>query len=150
MNIAYFLTPRQDVISLYEDNTLRRGLEIMRSSGYSFMPVTARDNTYAGVVGVSDFLWYLIPEDSDEYGNVPVRSIDGGFIRDIMDRKSYPPVSVTASLEELMDRIMEHNFVPVVDGRNSFIGIVTRHSVMEYFQKRDSDIAEHLAYASYI
>ena len=67
-----------------------------------------------------------------------------------MDRKSYPPVSVTASLEELMDRIMEHDFVPVVDGRNSFIGIVTRHSVMEYFQKRDSGIAERISYASYI
>lgn len=150
MNIAYFLTPRQDVISLYDDNTLRKGLEIMRSSGYSFMPVTSRDNIYAGVVGVSDFLWYLIPEDSDEYGNVPVRPIDGGYIRDIMDRTSYPAVSVTASIEELMDRIMEHNFVPVVDGRNSFMGIITRHSVMEYFRKRDTGIVERIASASYI
>jgi CBS domain-containing protein len=144
------LTPRQDVISLYDDNTLRKGLEIMRSSGYSFMPVTSRDNIYAGVVGVSDFLWYLIPEDSDEYGNVPVRPIDGGYIRDIMDRTSYPAVSVTASIEELMDRIMEHNFVPVVDGRNSFMGIITRHSVMEYFRKRDTGIVERIASASYI
>ena len=102
------------------------------------------------MVGVSDFLWYLIPEDSDEYGNVPVRSIDGGYIKDIMYTKSYPPVSITASVEELMDRIMEHNFVPVVDGRGSFIGIVTRHSVMEYFQKRDSGIAARIAAASYI
>ena len=150
MNIAYFLTPRQDVVSVYDDNTLRKGLEIMRSSGYSFMPVTSRDNIYAGVVGVSDFLWYLIPEDSDEYGNVPVRPIDGGYIRDIMDRTSYPAVSVTASIEELMDRIMEHNFVPVVDGRNSFMGIITRHSVMEYFRKRDTGIVERIASASYI
>ena len=150
MNIAYFLTPRQDVISLYDDNTLRKGLDTMRSSGYSSMQVTTRDNIYVGVVSVADFLWFLVPDSADEFGNVSVRTIDGGFIRDIMDRKSYPPVSVTSSVEELMDRIMEHNFVPVVDGRNSFMGIVTRHSVMEYFQKRDNGIAERIASASYI
>ena len=138
MNIAYFLTPRQDVVSLYDDNTLRKGLETMRSSGYTSMPVTTRDNEYVGVVSVADFLWYLVSEPADDRGNIPISSIEGKFVKDIMDRRSYPPVSITASAEELMERILSHNFVPVVDGRNSFIGIVTRHNVMKYYQEKGS------------
>ena len=67
MNIAYFLTPRQEVQALYDDNTIRKGLEVMRNSTYSVMPVTTRDNIYLGTVSVADFLWYLF-DDIDEEG----------------------------------------------------------------------------------
>ena len=73
MNIAYFLTPRQDVQTMYDDNTVRKGLELMRQSTYSTMPVTTRDNIYVGTVSVADFLWYLI-DDIDEDGNVQTRN----------------------------------------------------------------------------
>ncbi|MBP0969303.1 MAG: CBS domain-containing protein [Oscillospiraceae bacterium] len=139
MNIAYFLTPAQNVISLYDDNTMRKGLDTMRSSGYTSMPVTTRDNIYVGVVSVADFLWYLVPDSADDRGNVNIGSFDGGHVRDIMDCKSNPAVSITASAEELMERILSHNFVPVVDGRGSFVGIVTRRNIMKYYQEnRDS------------
>ena len=69
LNIAFFLTPRQDVATLYDDNTLRKGLDVMRQSTYSAMPVTTRDNIYVGSVSVRDFLYYLI-EDIDENGDV--------------------------------------------------------------------------------
>ena len=142
MNIAYFLTPRQDVVTLYDDNTLRKGFETMRSSGYNSMPVTNRDNEYIGVVSVADFLWYLVSDDMDDRGNIPISSIEGKYVKDIMDSSSYPAVSITASAEELMDRILSHNFVPVVDGRNSFIGIVTRHNVMKYYQENRGSVSE--------
>ncbi len=133
MNIAYFLTPRQDVVSLYDDNTLRKGLEILRSSGYTSMPVTTRDNVYAGVVSVADFLWYLVPDPTVERADIPLNSVEGRYVSDIMDRSSNPAVSITASAEELMDRILSHNFVPVVDDRGLFIGIVTRRNIMQYY-----------------
>ena len=142
MNIAYFLTPRQDVVTLYDDNTLRKGLETMRSSGYNSMPVTNRDNEYIGVVSVSDFLWYLVSDPVDDHGNIAFNSIEGKHVSDIMDRSNYPAVSITDSAEELMERILSHNFVPVVDGRNSFIGIVTRHNVMKYFQENKGSVAD--------
>ncbi len=98
------------------------------------MPVTTRDNTFAGVVSVTDFLWYLIPDGMDEFGNLKVNPIEGIYVRDIMDIKSNPAVSITATAEELMERILDHNFVPVVDARNSFIGIVTRRNVLRSLQ----------------
>ena len=33
-------------------------------------------------------------------------------------------------MDELLDTIVRHNFVPVVDDLNSFIGIVTRQDII--------------------
>ena len=46
-------------------------------------------------------------------------------------------VSVSADMNELLLRIMEQNFVPVVDDRNIFIGIVTRRDIINYFYERE-------------
>ena len=39
---------------------------------------------------------------------------------------------IKPDMEELMDRLLDQNFVPVVDDRDMFAGIVTRRSVMAY------------------
>ena len=44
-----------------------------------------------------------------------------------------PPVYISATVEELLIRSMNQNFVPVVDDTGSFIGIVTRQDVIRYF-----------------
>ncbi len=49
-------------------------------------------------------------------------------------RKDFnPPVSAFASIEDLLQRSMEQNFVPVVDDRGMFIGIVTRKAILRHF-----------------
>ena len=133
MNIAYFLTPRQEVQTLFDDNTIRKGLEVMRNSTYSAMPVTTRDNIYLGTVSVADFLWYLFDE-IDEEGNVHTRNAGKARVQQIVKKNAYPAVNITATVEELMGRIVDQNFVPVVDGRGALMGIVTRHRVMDYFK----------------
>ncbi len=47
-------------------------------------------------------------------------------------RKDYKPVPVTATARELLDMAVDQNFVPVVDDKDSFIGIVTRQRIMRY------------------
>ena len=133
MNIAFFLTPRQEVQTLYDDNTIRKGLDIMRNSTYSAMPVTTRDNIYVGTVSTSDFLWYLFDEVDDE-GNIHTNNASKARVQQIMRKDTYPAVNITATVEELIGRIMDQNFVPVVDGRGALMGIVTRHKIIDYFK----------------
>ena len=142
MNIAYFLTPKQEIFSLLDDNTFRKGLETMRRLGYSAMPVTTRDNIYVGAVSTADFLWYLSTDQYDEAGHLLTRPTNGVLVRDVMRKGTYPAVPITASVEALMDRILQQNFVPVVDARGAFIGIVTRSKVMAYFQTSVTPITQ--------
>ena len=139
MNIAFFLTPKQDVTSLFDDNTFRRGYELMMRDQYQIVPVTNRENIYVGVVSVADFLRYLCGEGIPDTGIVAQKNVDEVRIKDLMNRRNngYPPVNITSDLDELIDRIMQHNFVPVVDARGAFVGIVTRHNVLRYLQNNN-------------
>ena len=40
-----------------------------------------------------------------------------------------------ADMDELLQLAMSQNFVPVVDDRGMFIGIVTRQDIMRYFAR---------------
>ena len=43
MNVAFFIIPKSKIIYIYENNTLRQGLEKMRYHGYSAVPVLTKD-----------------------------------------------------------------------------------------------------------
>ncbi|MCI8802900.1 MAG: CBS domain-containing protein [Oscillibacter sp.] len=129
MNIAYFLHPKQSVAYLYEDSTLRQGLEKMRHHGYSAVPVVTRQGRYVGTVSEGDFLWRLLPEKGAPCP-CSIKDLERLRIRDILKKDSYPPVAITVSIEELVTSAMNQNFIPVVDDLNNFIGIVTRRDII--------------------
>ena len=49
----------------------------------------------------------------------------------------------TSKMEDLIDRAMEQNFVPVVDDRGQFIGIITRRDIIGYCYKNMRGREEH-------
>ena len=132
MNAAYFLTPKQQVACLYEDCTIRQGLEKMRHHGYTAVPVVTRENKYVGTVSEGDFLWHLINTDED-IRMIDMKETEKMSIRDLVDPEKNPPVRITASMEELLRRAMNQNFIPVIDDLGSFIGIITRKNILQCF-----------------
>jgi len=128
VNVLFFLTPKQDVAYLYSDCTLRQALEKMEHHRYSCIPLIDRDGTYAGTITEGDLLWDIkkrLPADTDDFDIVPIRQV--------ARRSDYKAVCVTTSIEELLEAALNENFVPVVDDRGVFIGIVTRKRIMQYY-----------------
>lgn len=141
MNIAYFLLPKNRVAYLYDDYTLRQGLEKMRYHGYTAIPVITRSGQYVGTVSEGDFLWQLLAGGSDAQRPLSMKDLEQLCVRDILRGNSYPCVRITVSMEELVNSAMNQNFIPVVDDTGSFIGIVTRKDIIRYFaeQKETSE-----------
>lgn len=133
MNIAHILIPKQDVAFMYDDFTLRQGLEKMRNSGYAAVPVINRTNKYVGTVSEGDFLWHLIEDRKVGLHKTNIKDMEGASIRAIMRKDNLPPVRITATVEELIAKAMNNNFIPVVDDRKLFIGIITRSDIMKHF-----------------
>ena len=132
MNIAYFLLPKSRTAYLYDDYTVRQGLEKMRYHGYAAIPVISRDGKYVGTVSEGDFLWRLLPDEGTPCP-CSLKELERLHVRDIL--RENPSVRITASLDELLETIVRHNFVPVVDDLNSFIGIVTRQDIIRCLAK---------------
>ena len=143
MNIAFFLKPKSQVAYLHAGNTLRQGLEKMRRHGFTAVPVIAKDGSYLGSVSEGDFLRRIL-----ELGTVENAVMEAVRIDDIVDADRHPPVRITATMEDLLYRALEQNFVPVIDDRGAFMGIVTRHDILQYFtdhmhaQKGGDGVAE--------
>ena len=130
MNLLFFLTPKQDVLYIYEDFTLRQTLEKWTNQRFATIPVLRRNGEYVGTITEGDILWgmkNLHGLDLEASEDVPIAS----FPR----RRDYKAVPVTTSMNELFSAVLDQNFVPVVDDRNVFIGLVRRSSVMQYFLK---------------
>lgn len=132
VNIAFFLLPKSKIAFLYDDCSLRQGLEKIRHYGYTAIPVISKDNKYVGTVSEGDFLWYLV-DDGKSIKKTKISDMESTPISRILDTKKNPPVGITSPIEDLVTSSINQNFVPVVDDLNNFIGIVTRSDILKYY-----------------
>ena len=56
-------------------------------------------------------------------------------VLDILRDNTYPPVRITASMEQLLSNALNQNFIPVVDDLGKFIGIVTRKDILRHLSR---------------
>ena len=59
MNILFFLSPKQDLMYVYDDFTLRQTLEKWENNRYASIPVLNRKGEYVGTLTEGDILWGL-------------------------------------------------------------------------------------------
>ncbi len=129
MNVIMLLKHKDTVKFIYENNTLRQGLEKMRAHGYTAIPVISEDGKYVGTVSEGDFLWHII--DRQKSGSM--KEQEAYYVRDIIRKDFTPAVKIDVAMDELLNRAMSQNFIPVTDDRGTFIGIVTRQDIIKYF-----------------
>ena len=129
-NILFFLTPKCDVVYVYEDANIRQVLEKIRYHKYTAMPIISKHGKYVGTITEGDLLWKMADENIstfEEAEEIP--------ISDIHRRVNNRQVNAEAHMESLIDLAIKQNFVPVVDDDNVFIGIVTRKDIIQYLYK---------------
>ena len=131
MNAAFFLTPKSQTEFLETDDTFRQGLEKMRYHGYTAIPVLDKDGGYVGTLSEGDLLWSII-----DLGGASMYDCEKLKISDILKPGRNPSVNITAKTDELLERLLSQNFVPVTDDRGAFMGIVTRQRMLGYLREK--------------
>lgn len=129
MNVLFFLTPKSEVAHLHDDWTLRQAIEKLERSGYRAIPMIDRQGHYIGTVTEGDILWML----KKRY-DMNLRAAENVSILAVERerRTDFRPVSIDASMEDLLQMAMNQNFVPVIDDKKIFIGIVTRKDIIRF------------------
>lgn len=144
MNIANFLTTKSEVAYVFDDFTLRQGLEKMHYHRYAAIPVLSRENKYIGTISEGTFLWYIMDDYYEELNNneddkTSIQKLEEIKIADVVTIDKNPPVPITAKMDELLAKAMDKNFIPVIDDREYFIGIVKRRDIIKYFIDKVKD-----------
>lgn len=128
MNFLMLLKPKDTVQYLRESNTLRQGIEKMRAHGYTAIPVISDDGQYVGTVSEGDFLYFILDQRDNS-----IKTKEQYHIRDILRPNFNPAVRINVSMDVLLERALNQNFVPVTDDYGVFIGIVTRQDIIRHF-----------------
>lgn len=131
MNILFFLTPKQDVAFIYNDFTLRQTLEKMEHHRYSSIPILNRKGEYVGTITEGDLLWGI----KNAY-NLSLEQAEDMMVMSLPRKRDNSAVRVDTTMEDLVVASMQQNFVPVIDDKNSFIGIIKRKDIIQYCYDR--------------
>ena len=124
MNVLTALTPKSEVAVLEGGDTLRAAVQKMSHHHFLMIPVLGSEGHYLYSISTGDILFYLTENDMTlkEMETVPLERVP--IYRPIM------PLKVTASAKEVQRALMAQNYVPMVDERGIFIGIITRKKLV--------------------
>ncbi len=139
MNIFNFLTLKKEVSFLDSDSTIRQALEKMDNHKYNIIPLINKEGDYIGTLSDGDLLRYV-----KNKCNFNISIAENTKILDIDRYRSYKELDISSSIEELMRLSMDQNFIPIVDDRKKFIGIVKRKTLLEYYSKKFKNSIENI------
>ncbi len=129
MNIAFFLLPKAETITLTLEATLRQTLEKMEYHRYTAVPILDKNGAYAATVTEGDLLWFMKNE------NLSFEQTSRATLSEVPMRVRNKPVRIDANMEDLISLAKVQNFVPVVDDMQRYIGIVRRSDIIDYCAK---------------
>lgn len=138
MNILFFLTPKSDVAYIFEDETLRQTVEKMEHRKFSCIPILNKEGKYTGTISEGDLLWGI---KRLSINITDLKQMEDVSIMAIPRRATYKPVHADADMEDLLDRAINQNYVPVIDDKGSFIGIITRKEIIKYCYKEMKELS---------
>ena len=98
--------------------------------GYATLPILDREGRYVGSLTEGDLLWAV-----KNICGMDLKRTEGTGIMEIAHRKDYAPVSVNTEMKDIIAKAVDQNFVPVVDDKDSFIGLVTRRAILQHYLK---------------
>lgn len=127
MNIAFFLTPKNEVVCENLDSTMRQVMERMEHHGYTAIPLIDKGGKYVGTLTEGDLLWKLKNTPDLNFKNT-----ESVKVKEVEKRISHKSVSINADIESLISLAVNQNFVPVVDDNGTFIGIIKRSDIINY------------------
>ncbi len=127
MNIMRFVVPKSLVEYVTVDHTVRQAFEKMRYHRYVAIPVIDGEGRYVGTLHNDDIFAYFL-----DSGSFDARSAEGDRVGEVINKDYLLPVYHDASMDQLIEKVGEHNFVPVVDDRGCFVGIILRRDILNF------------------
>ncbi len=131
MNILTFLTPKDQTFYLSKKSTIRQALEKYDYHKFTVVPLIDSDGRYYATVSEGDILRYI-----KNHSKFDLQMAENTTLDEIEHYRSYQVLSINCSLKEVIELSLEQNFIPLIDDRGMYIGIIKRKDIIEYLYVR--------------
>lgn len=132
-NILAFLTPKSETLYLSNVSTIRQILESFDYYKYSVVPLLDEEGRYITTISEGDILRYI---KNDAYFDI--RIAESVKVEKIEKYRPYKALTIFSTLEEVIKLSLEQNFIPIIDGRGAYIGIIKRRSIIDFLVKNSN------------
>lgn len=110
---------------------MRQALEKMEFHHYTAIPLVDEDGKYASTLTEGDLLWKMKNTPSLTFADT-----ERIWLKDIPRRMVNTPIHINEEMENLLSLAIMQNFIPVIDDKDVFCGIIRRREIIEYFARQ--------------
>ena len=128
MNIFTILTPKSQTEFIEYDSTIRQALETFDFHKFSVVPLIDDEGKYVSTLSEGDILRYIKNE-----ANFDIEIAESVKINTIEKYRSYKAITIDSTMDEVLKLAMNQNFVPIIDDRGMYIGIIKRKDIIKCY-----------------
>lgn len=123
-HLENYLIPETDLAIVIDTHNIDHVRLLLGHNGYSRVPVITKEKRYVGTISLSDLMSY---QEKNFLTDWEMSRIDVGEMANTI----IEGVLTTSSLTEIMHKLVEYPFLPVVNNDERFVGIITRKSILK-------------------
>jgi len=127
--ISSLIVPRDQVMFVRSKWTLAQALSKLMESGWSSVPVLDDDDRVEGIISKTLILEHARLEKVPYYHDFQRK-----FVRESMKRDA-PTLSEDTILRYGVELLVDWPYLPIINQKKTFTGILTRRSVLDYLLK---------------
>lgn len=127
-NILTFLTPKINTHYISSNSTIRQTLEKFDVHKFTVVPLIDEEGYFISTISQGDILSYI--KNTCDF-NITIAESE--YIKNIDRYRPYKALPISTPLKEIIELSLEQNFIPIVDDRGVYIGIIKRKTIIEYF-----------------
>lgn len=124
-------TPKKMTSFLNENSTVRQAIELFDVHKYSVIPLVDNDGHFVGTLSEGDLLRFL----KNKVG-YDIKAAEKVLIKDMERYRQYRSLEVSSLWSEFFVLSLEQNFIPVVDDKGIYIGIIKRKEIIKYLSDK--------------
>ena len=119
-----FLTPAEKLAALIDSHNADHAILVLSQITYSRIPVVTYDRRFVGTIGLRDILAYQM-----EQGLTDEQMASTDIVH--MTKKDVAVVAPDYNITEVLHKLVDEPFLPVVNDEGMFQGIITRKSILK-------------------
>lgn len=131
------MIPAENVAHVLDQHSLIHAMLVLTQVGYSRIPVLNEQGRFVGTVALANIVRTMFENE-----DIDARQLGSACVRDVMDTHNivtYLPLNH----EEILHKLVNANFLPVLDQDDYFKGIIPRQKVLTGVNYLAHDIDKH-------
>lgn len=130
-SIMSIFTPKKMTSFLNENVTVRQAIEIFDVHKYAVIPLVDNDGHFVGTLSEGDLLRFL----KNKVG-YDIKAAEKVSVKEMERYREYRSLEVSSMWSEFFVLSLDQNFIPVVDDKGIYIGIVTRREIIKFLSNK--------------